>query len=393
MKKLLLSLSLCTIVSAESLDELIKMLKNQNLSLQSEKDSIKIAKEEIQIASRWDNPTLSIGANDLLLDDFGDRSKEPMQTQFLSLSQKIPLGGKKRLMKNIATVKSSIADINYIEKYKHIVSLLSRYAYRVAIIDKKLQLLKRSKRNLNRVKKLETKLLSISKAKQSTIEDIKISLKSLTIKRRRLQRQKRTILHKIEELVYSDISDITINLNMNKTPTIDLKQHPLIINADLEIEKNKESLELAKADKIPDLRVGVGYFQRENRSDYLSINAGVKLPIYGKEESKITQALLRYKQAKRAKKELTYRLQKRVAILKEKMSEAKKNYQTLKEEMLPKKRYIQKLLTKEIYTKQNSFATLLININEMIELDFKAYEEMERYFDAYSLLLYFKGRR
>ncbi len=391
MKTLLYLLLLSTLSFAESLEYLLLKLKSQNLSLQAEKEAIMIAKEEIALADSWQNPTLVVGANDLLLDDITARDKEPMQTHYLTLSQKIPLGGKIALQSDIAQTQKMRSDSAYHDSLLKLSSQLEGFAYRVAIVDKKIALLGDFEKNVKRLKRLHTKRFSIGKSRQGVIEESIITLKKLQIKKRKFMRIKKRLLDQIAALVFEDISSVELSLEMDKTPDIDLKNHPIMIDAQLAIQKSHQAVQLARARKIPDMKLGVGYFQREGRSDYLALNAGFSLPVRGREERKISQAILEHSRAKKSLQALQFNLARKVDILLDAMQEAKANYQTLKREILPKKRHIQKLLEQEIFTKNASSTTLLININEMIALEFEALDEMAHYFDAYAKLVYFEG--
>ncbi len=164
-----------------------------------------------------------------------------------------------------------------------------------------------------------------------------------------------------------------------------------MIEATLRVKKAKENLKLQQSTKTPDVKLGVGYFQRVDRSDYLALNVGFSLPIRGKEERKIKIALLKESQAKTLLKSKEFTLQREVDILKELMVDSLANYTLIKKEILPKQRYIHKLLEKEIFTKNTSATQLLQNLNESIMLELEAYGEMESYFTAYSRLIYFQG--
>ncbi|BCD62295.1 hypothetical protein NitYY0826_C1171 [Nitratiruptor sp. YY08-26] len=61
---------------------------------------------EYKKAKNWENPTLQFAVNDLRLDAPFLRDLEPMQTQQISITQKIPTLGKKSSMQNWSNKKS-----------------------------------------------------------------------------------------------------------------------------------------------------------------------------------------------------------------------------------------------------------------------------------------------
>ncbi len=391
MKKLLLALLFASLTYGQSLETLLLKVKRQNLELQEAQEAIMIGDEKTELADTWDNPLLGLGANDLLIDDISSRDREPMQTQFVTLSQKIPLGGKVALKRGIAMAEKEIVDSRYHDKLLGVASALHGYAYKVAIIEKKLALIARYQRNVKRLRVLLTKRFEVGKSPQSAIEDTKILSKKLTIKQRKLLTMKRAFLYKIEALVYENVTSVEAPLLMDKHVDVDLDKHPIMIGENLKLQKARESLKLAKANKTPDVKVGIGYFQRVDRSDYLALNAGFELPVRGKEALKVKIALLKASQAKKRLSSQRFKFQREVDILKELMADSQENYRIIKQEILPKKRHIARLLEQEIFTKQSSTTTLLINLNESIVLELDAYEEMDSYFSAYARLVYFEG--
>lgn len=391
MSKLLLVLTLTTVVYGQSLETLLEKVKAENLLLSQSQEAIMISEEETGLADIWDNPSLTIGANDLLIDDITARDREPMQTHFITLFQKIPTAGKNDLKKSVAMVERDISDASYHDRLSKLLSRASGFAYKVAIIDKKLALIGKYQRNVKRVKRLQTKRLEVGMSSQSTVEKSKILAKKLVIKKRKLSTMKRALLYKIEQLSYQKVSSIEVPLVMDKSVKIALSKHPIMIAASLGVKKAKENLKLQRATKTPDAKLGVGYFQREDRSDYLSLNVGFSLPVRGKEERKIKIALLKESQAKTLLKSKGFTLRREVDILKELMVDSLANYTLIKKEILPKQRYIHKLLEKEIFTKNASAIQLLQNLNESIILELEAYGEMESYFSAYAKLVYFQG--
>jgi len=391
MQKIFLPLLFTSFVYGQSLEVLLLKVKTQNVDLQELQERIMIGDEQVALADTWENPTLGLGVNDLLIDDITSRDLEPMQTQFITLSQKIPMGDKRALKNGIASVDKDIVSALYAQKLSRMRAALSGFAYKVAIIEKKLALISEYQYNVKKLKRLHAKRLEVGKSTQSAVEKAKILEKKLVIKKRKLFTMKRALLYKIENLVYEDVTSVEVSLSLDKQVDIDIKSHPIMIVSNLKVQKATQTLKLSRANTMPDVKLGVGYFQREDRSDYLALNVGFDLPVRGKEERAIKIALLKESQAKKALKSQAFKLQREVDILKELMADSLKNHHIIKKEIVPKQHYIQKLLEREIFTKNTSATALLTNLNESIVLELEAYAEMDSYFEAYAKLVYFEG--
>ena len=111
----------------------------------------------------------------------------------------------------------------------------------------------------------------------------------------------------------------------------------------------------------------------------------------GRETKAVQIATLKLQRAKIAQKSRQFTLQREVETYQALMLDAEENYHLISEEILPKQRYIQRLLQQEIFTKSVSITKLLDNLNESIVLELEAYDEMDRYFTAYAKLRYLEG--
>ncbi len=93
-KKTLTLLFLSTLGFSQSLDSYFEILKQNNPTLKSLKNNIYIDKQKTKLSSTWQNPNLSLGANDLLLDNFSKRDIEPF-------SYEMDKESAKRLLSNL----------------------------------------------------------------------------------------------------------------------------------------------------------------------------------------------------------------------------------------------------------------------------------------------------
>jgi len=376
---------------SQSLAVLAQKLHTQNLTLQQAEDVISIKEKKIEVSDSWDNPYLTVGANDLLIDDITVRDREAMQAQFVSISQKIPLGDKTGIKKKIAQTDSEVSKLLYDEKLLKLRSQLFRYGYKVAILDKKLALVQKYQNNAKKLKQVQIKRFEIGKSTQSSILKAKILMQKLSIKKRKLVTQKRLFLQKIEALTYESVAGIEADLQMNKHVILSLDNHPSLKLLEKKIELSYEQLQLKKALLTSDIKVGLGYFQRDDRTDYVSLNVGMPLQFSDKEKNQKDVALIELTRAKRALKSQQFLFESRVESLKDSLDDALLNYEELQATILPKQKQMYKLLEQELFTKNISITALFENINDTIKLELESLALMMVYFDAYSELLYFEG--
>jgi hypothetical protein len=153
-----IGLILCVCLSfgfAEDIDTLIKKAYDNSFSLKAMQKDVQINQDSVKSADSWDNPVLSAGVTDVMFDDISDRSLEPMQTQFITLSQKIPLSNIKSISKTIAEDFTTLSKLQIKDKKAQIASKITLLAYQSAIIDERLKLISQKRRNFKKIKKFQ----------------------------------------------------------------------------------------------------------------------------------------------------------------------------------------------------------------------------------------------
>ncbi len=391
-KEVLAVLFLLTLGFSQSLDSYFEILKQNNPTLKSLKNSIYIDRQKTKLSSTWENPNLSIGVNDLLLDNFSKRNIEPMQTQSIILSQKIPTNSKLNIAESISKTKEAISKELYKDSVLKLESSLAFEIYNYQILKKKIALYSKYIKNIGYIKSIYIKQISTLKLPIIKIKEIEILKNQFVIKRNILKRELKTVKFKIQKLLFTKTKTISTSLSMKKNISLDINSHPLIKAYKLKQKKAYQNLKLKRAKKIPDIKLKVGYFQREGRNDYLSVGVSIALPIRGREESDIQIALRELDNTKLALKDIKNSFSQEVSIYKEQLKEAKKNYYLIKNTLLPNQKEIGKLLENEIYTQNKSTTSLVQNLNSIIALELQALEQQKEYFFAYSKLIYFMGR-
>ena len=176
MKKILLcfSLTVC-LLSAVTIDELVKNTNENNYDLKSIDKSIEVANHQISLSNKWQNPTLSLGLIDLWLYDLSSRDKEAMQASFIGLCQIIPTGSKLEIKEKIAQKDRNIQILNLEDKKLELESKVYEYVYTILLLEKKYNLLESYEQNIKKLEALFTSLYKYQKVTQNEILNSQIS--------------------------------------------------------------------------------------------------------------------------------------------------------------------------------------------------------------------------
>jgi outer membrane protein, heavy metal efflux system len=391
-KKLLLS-SIFTISFsyALSVDEIVHNTLNNNYDLKSLEKSIELANEQIKISKNWENPVLSFGINDIWFNDTFSRDREAMQAQFIGFSQVIPLGNKLDIRKEIAQKDKKIEILNLEDAKLKLQSKIYELSYNILVLEKKEKLLDSYELNIQKLEKLYVELSKYGKVKHNEILNTKVSFDSLQLEKQSLRNMIENLYLKLEQVSYTKINNIDASLDMNETKLeLDTKNHPKILMQTELSNKYTDISKLENENKIPDVKVNVAYFQRNDRfNDYANVSLSIPLPIYKTEEINSLKAKIQANKINDDISNIKQNFNTEVAILQNDMNTSYKNYNLILNKILPLKQTVQKYL--EAYNSFNQVKPQesIKNLNELITYELKALDELQNYFIAKSKAIYF----
>jgi len=390
MRTLLLIILSFTTLQALSFEGMMKIVKHKSHDITLLERNIQQAKYNLQLASKWENPTLSVGMNDIQLRDMSNRSLEAMQTQYITLSQTIPTNSKLSIAMKIAAHDRTIKAYLLQDKILQLRALLHEYLAQRMIVLKKLALIKEYKANITQLQKLYAQLTKVNSSSHFRAIESDIALSRLKIQEQSLQSTLKILHLQIEKLLYQKVRKISFTpMRLGK---LRISTHPFILAQKAKIHQDSSRVEMAKAKKIPNIKLNLGYFNRTDREDYLSVSASMPLPIYGREEIEVEKAKLarlqRYDELEIAQNTM----QATMKILKTTMHSSYANYKRIQKEIVGHKKYLQKLLGGQIVPSEVDSSMVISSINAAIAEELLALDELSRYYSAYSQLTYFKAK-
>lgn len=395
MFKLLLSSSLAfSLLSAVTIDELVKETFENNYDLKAVEKSIQVANQQINLSKKWQNPMLSLGLNDLWINDFSSRDKEAMQASFIGISQVIPTGSKLDIKEEIAQKDKNIQIQNLEDKKLELESKVYEYAYNILIAEEKYKLLNSYQENINKLESLFDSLYKYQKVTQNEILNSQISSLEINLQKQNLKNMIDNFYLKLEQITYSKIDKIDEKIDIKR---IDLLvpnlQHPKFRILEENIKKSKNRADLEQAKKIPDVQFNVAYFQRDDKfNDYVNVSVSIPLAIYKTEDTARLQAKMNANETNDKFEQLKHTFSLQIDMLKNTLNSSYENYNLIEQKIIPLKQKIQKNI--ETY---NSFDKIkpqesIKNLNELISFETKAIDELQKYYEAYSQLLYFTNK-
>lgn len=391
---ILIGLLVTSSMFAKNIDDVVKETLIQNYTIKALESSLKNAKEQIYLSTKWTNPVFLFGATDIQLKDIEKRDLEPMQAHFVGISQTIPLGNKLQIQKKIAQDDYEISKYEIEDKKLQLESKIYEYIYNIKLLEERLSLFEKYKLNTLKLEKLLKKLYIHNKATKAQILKIQILNHELNLQSQNLQTIINTLNLKLEQITYTKIENVEFdnrlkNITLNKN----IETHPRLLLIKQTSKKFKNISEFEKEKKNSDIKVNFSYFQRDNKfEDYVNLSFAIPLSIRGSEDIKSRKAKFKAIEASHKFEDMKLTFENKIKTFEQNIEDANASYNIIKKDILPKFNQLQKIIENynsfSLYKNINSKA-LINNLNEIIKYELKAVDEKQKYFTALAKSTYF----
>ena len=393
MKKVVFtSLIFASYLFGTSIEDIVQKSLQNNFDIKSLENSIEIANFQIKQAKNWENPMISFKANDIMLNkNYLNNQKE----YGIELSQAIPIGKKLELEESIAKKDKLLQEQTLQDIKLEFESKIYLYSYTILILENRLKLLNEYQKNLNRLEELYTKLYSYDKVSLNEILNTQISKYDLQMKINELQTTKDNLYLSLEQISYEKIDKIDDSLvlkDINKQQIEELLIfHPKIQTLQTTSQKYKDTAQLEDAKKFSSITLALEYMQNKEQ-DYANITMSMPLPIYNTENINKLKANLNTNETNNKLDSQIHNLRLQTKIYLNNLEQYKTNYKILQEKIVPIKQKIQKVLEEFVGFDKESLKENLNSLNELIDYEMKVSEQLEKYFENYSELIYYSNK-
>ena len=393
MKKVVFtSLIFASYLFGTSIEDIVQKSLQNNFDIKGLENSIEIANFQIKQAKNWENPMISFKANDIMLNkNYLNNQKE----YGIELSQAIPIGKKLELEESIAKKDKLLKEQTLQDIKLEFESKIYLYSYTILILENRLKLLNEYQKNLNRLEGLYTKLYSYDKVSLNEILNTQISKYDLQMKINELQTTKDNLYLSLEQISYEKIDKIDDNLVLKDINRQQIEEqlifHPKIQTLQTTSQKYKDTAQLEDAKKFSSVTLALEYMQNKEQ-DYANITMSMPLPIYNTENINKLKANLNTNETNNKLDSQIHNLRLQTKIYLNNLEQYKTNYKILQEKIVPIKQKIQKVLEEFVGFDKESLKKNLISLNELIDYEMKASEQLEKYFENYSELIYYSNK-
>lgn len=393
MLRILLSSFLASsLLSAVTIDELVKNSFEKNYDLKSLNKSIQVANEQIKVSKNWENPMLAFKTNNIGLNKPLSNQKE----YGVEITQVIPIGRTLDIEESIAQKDRNIKVFDLEDKKLELESKIYEYSYNILILEKRYKLIENYLKNIEKLQELYSSLYKYEKASLNEVLNTKVSYLDLKLELDNLKTMIDNLYLNLELISYEKVQNIDENIDIKEINKASINQefnlsHPKVQTLQEDSLKYKDMANLEEAKKYSNVTLSVEYMQNQEQ-DYANVTVGIPLPLYKTENVNALKAKLNSNETNDKLDSFLHNLSLQSDIYLNNLNQSARNYRLIQKEIIPLKQKIQ-----ENIENYNSFDIVkpqesIDNLNELITYETKALDEALKYYESYSQLIYFTNR-
>mgnify|MGYP003620082353 CR=1 FL=1 len=393
MLKILLSSFLASsLLSAVTIDELVKNSFEKNYDLKSLNKSIQVANEQIKVSKNWENPMLEFSANNIGLNKPLSNQKE----YGVEISQVIPLGNRLDIEESIAKKDKNIKEFDLEDKKLELESKIYEYSYNILISERRYKLIENYIKNIEKLQELYSSLYKYEKATLNEVLNTKVSYLDSKLELDNLKTIIDNLYLNLELISYQKVQSIDESIDIKEIHKSSINKelnltHPKVKTLQEDSLRFKDMASLEEAKKYSDVTVSVEYMQNDEQ-DFANVSVGIPLPLYKTEHLNALKAKLNSNETNDRLGAYLHNLSLQSDIYLNNLNQSARNYKLIQKEIIPLSKKIQ-----ENIENYNSFDMVkpqesIDNLNELITYETKALDEALKYYESYSQLIYFTNK-
>ena len=393
MLRILLSSFLASsLLSAVTIDELVKNSFEKNYDLKSLNKSIQVANEQIKVSKNWENPMLEFSANNIGLN-------KPLSNQKkygVEISQVIPLGNRLDIEESIAKKDKNIKEFDLEDKKLELESKIYEYSYNILIAERRYKLIENYIKNIEKLQELYSSLYKYEKATLNEVLNTKVSYLDSKLELDNLKTIIDNLYLNLELISYQKVQSIDESIDIKEIHKSSINKelnltHPKVKTLQEDSLRFKDMASLEEAKKYSDVTVSVEYMQNDEQ-DFANVSVGIPLPLYKTEHLNALKAKLNSNETNDRLGAYLHNLSLQSDIYLNNLNQSARNYRLIQKEIIPLNKKIQ-----ENIENYNSFDMVkpeesINNLNELINYETKALDEALKYYESYSQLIYFTNK-
>jgi cobalt-zinc-cadmium efflux system outer membrane protein len=287
-------------ISGCDLQQAIDIAVENNSELKAMALELEAAEAKIKQAGLWSNPTLEMESENFSGDNPGFSRAE----NTVAISQPLLLGGKIRHQTNIARKEKEILQLQYEAAQKDLILKVEEMFYEILVAQKNVEYAMEAQTIARNLYDFYAKKPGTDSSPQRLSSEIELSQAAVEVMNaEKFLESARKNLAVLWGGAETSLGECTGDLDREfKVPQYEeIKKHLLENNPEIKMialqeEKGEFLLQAAKAERIPDVDLGIGVRRFEEDDNYAMVaSLSVPLPLFNRNQGSIREALINQK--------------------------------------------------------------------------------------------------
>ena len=373
MRIFLITLIVCGVIQAQSIDRLIDHSLQKHPSLQTIRYRLSAMDDRIAESRNWSNPEMVLNINDIRFDDPTNRGLEPMQYQAVNYKQRFPWFGKIDAREHFTRMRKDVILDSYDIARVKLAEEIRTTAYTILEIKERIRIVNQYERLVKQNIALYDSYTSTDNMSHSNSMAAELMRSRLHIRKERYRSVLKGQEAKLAYLVQKKNATVSDRLRMQKPRSLGyylshLENNPAYHRTLSQTKVANANRDMKALEVTPDPFVQIGYFNRQEYEDYASVSVGFSLPIFGSEKLETEAARKEALAAQSASLDYRAALENEIRANYAKMKEAYRIYNIIQNDSLPKLQHMFELNEASIESGEDLF-TYTNLLEQKLDLD------------------------
>jgi outer membrane protein TolC len=270
------------------LGEALALARDANPMIQTMRLRADAAAEQIPQAGAWSNPVLAVGLRNRPIDDFG--TDQPMTMNVIELRQQIPWPGKLGFSKERATHVAAAESLEVDELEAQLLARVKSVYYRLAYVDRALDIMRETRELLRNFLDVSSALYAVGSGLQQDVLQAQIAIAQMTEDITVMEQDRVATAARLNALLgrYATIPIGLLELPGPGGPLMPVdslmlvaaEARPALAAARRRVEAADAGYRAARRQLYPDFMVTLGYGQRPQYTDFVTLMVAVSVPLF-----------------------------------------------------------------------------------------------------------------
>ncbi len=271
-----------------SLREAVELALEANPNLQAARLRVDVAAERVPQAGALPDPMLSFALMNRPVSDFG--TSEPMTMNSIQLSQRFPWPGKLGFSEDRAEHLAVAESLRADEVERQLIARVKSVYYRLAYMDRALGIMGETRDLLRNFLEVSSTLYAVGAGLQQDVLQAQVAVAQMTEDITVMEQGRIAMAARLNALLGRDATVVIPGLELpgpagELPPTDSLmglaaRDRPALAAARERVLAAEAGYRAARRALYPDFTVGLGYGQRPEFVDFVSIMVGVSIPLF-----------------------------------------------------------------------------------------------------------------